>query len=233
MLLNDAVKAVKRYSHRGDQSITSDQITIDIVAALEDARGEVISRIPKRWLLKPAAVAITTSDGDYTYSLASDVQEPVVFRYTDSNTDYVLKKIDSDKEWFGQIYSSTEPRSNPIYYREIGNDASGYRQIELFPIPDGAYTINYEYYKIPADMTVADLSTEIPDIPSHLQDAVWKGGLYYFYKMFDDPAQAIALQDFQKALQGVDEADEADQDSNLRFRWDIGRYRDPQKFYLD
>ena len=226
MLLNTAVKTIKRLSHRGDQAITSDQITTDIVACIMDARRDIIKDLPKEWLKKPATTPITTQVAlrPAVYPLASDVQDTIKFWYVEGTAVYKLKRCLSDQEWFDAIYNYASSNNRPYWFRHIGLDANGLKQIELFPIESVSRTINYEYYKtVSTDMTVADINTEIPDVPTQNQDALWKGGLYYFLKQFDDPAQTVALSDYEKSLLGVNKSDQDGQDTTLAFTWGIQR----------
>lgn len=158
------------------------------------------------------------------YSLASDVQEPIAFHYTNSGSYYVLCKIDSDQEWLTKIWNPNTAIGLPIWYRETYPNAStAYKQIEIFPIANTSITLNYEYYKTKGtDLTssTTDLATEIPNIPDYCHDAVWKGGLYRFLKGFDDPAQIKAQEDYERAKLAMDVADEKDLDTDLRWRWD-------------
>lgn len=223
MILGDAVKKVKRYTHRGNRDTTTDDITEDIVDAINDARRDVLKELPKRWRWKEGSPDLAFVQGTSVYSLASDVQELILLRYVDSGTPFNFHKIDSDREWFQSVFSPSVAQTRPTAYREIGPDGSENKQIEIFPVPDKAYTGKYEYYrKITTNLTVADLSTEIPDIPDEVQDVLWKGAMYYFLKGFDDPAQGIAKIDFDKALMEVNKADEQDQDTDLSFRWSTG-----------
>jgi len=221
MILNDAVKRVKRVTHRGSQAVTNDQITIDIVQAINDSRRDTIRLVPKDWLRKSAGTPITTVSGTSTYSLASDVQEPLLFRYTVGTTDYFLNKIDSEREFYQQTFGSNTANDKPRFFVDLGLDGSGNRQILLFPTPDAAYVINYVYYKDPSktELTVADLNTEIPDVPSYLQDVLWKGARYYFLMGFDDAAQSIAKADFEQAKLDVEKADNMDLDSEMALRF--------------
>ena len=222
MTLNDVVKRVKDRSHRGAVGTTTDEITAQIIRAINDARRDIINLVPKGWLRTTSSFA--TVSGTTTYSLASNTQEPSLFRYTTGGSDYLLVKIDSEREYYQKHYSSVLANSKPQYYFDAGVDASGYRQILLHPTPDAIYTINYVYYKDPSvtDLSTSDLATAVPDIPSHLQGALWKGALYYFLKGFDDPAQGIAKTDFNEALLDTDIAEERDLDTNLAFRWGVG-----------
>jgi len=112
-----------------------------------------------------------------------------------------------------------------MYFREIGpNSGTGYKQIELFPIPSSNITLNIEYYRTKGtDYTTSDLGSEITEIPDYVQDLLEKGALYYFLKGFDDPLQAIAKQDYQEAKLAFEQADEADLDGNVCFRFDLLR----------
>lgn len=225
MLVNTAVKSIKRKSHRGDQAVTTDQITLDVLACLSEAIRDVSKLLPKRYWHKQGtalSLVVGVAGTPAAYSLASDVQEPILFHYTSGGALYNLVKVDSDAEWFKKIWSPAAAVGKPMYYRELGPDASGYKRIEVFPIPDGSYSLSNEYYKVKgADLTTSDLQVEIPNIPDHVQDAVEKGGLYYFLKGFDDPLQAVAKVDYNEAKEAMNQSDEADQDANLRMRWDV------------
>lgn len=220
MLLNTAVKNVKRYSHRGDQTVTTDTITTDIIAAVCDARRDLVKFLPKRYLHKQATAPLSLVNGTAVYSLASDVMEPILFRWTLTNCLYLPKKIDSDREWYQIVYSPSQSNSIPKFYRELG-PVSQIKRVEFFPVPDQSISCDYEYYKDPCatELAVSDLSTEIPDFPGYLQDALWKGAMYYFLKGFDDPAQVAAKSDYDAAINALNIADDSDQDSDLSFRF--------------
>ena len=227
MLLNTVVKAVKRKSHRGSQTTTTDLITTDIIACVNEAIRDVAKLLPKRYWFKQSTVALTVGVAGTasTWPLASNVQEPILFHYTTNNSVTRLTKIDSDKEWIDSIWSVSTPVGKPRFFREIGpNSSTGYKQIEVFPIPDASYTLNYEYMKTKgSDLTTSDLSTEIPTIPDNVQDAVEKGALYYFLKGFDDSLQGVAKADYEEAKLAMEVSDERDIDSDLRMRWNMTR----------
>lgn len=238
MLLNTAVKAIKRKSHRGSQSVTNDQITTDIIACINEAIRDLQKLLPKRFWFKQSTIALSAgvAGTPATYSLPSDCQEPILFHYTSNNSVFRLQKIDSDAEWVDHIWNVSQEVNRPRFFREIGpNSSTGYKQIEVFPIPDGSYTLNIEYYKTKgSDLTTSDLSTEIPNIPDHFQDAAEKGGLYYFLKGFDDQGQSIAKVDYEEAKQTLEIGDERDLDSDLRLRWNMRRASTlPPGFRLD
>lgn len=224
MLLNTIVKSIKRKSHRGDQAVTTDQITADIVACISESYREVIRMLPKRFLhTKGTALPVTagTMGVPHILSLASDCQEPIYFHYNAPAVTYrKLTKIQSDHEWLDQIWSPIQGTMAPAFFREIGPDTSGNKQIEIFPIPSFDFDLNYEYYKRhPTDLTVADLNSEIPLLPDLYQDTVEKGGLYIFLKGFDDSMAAVAKADYQEAKLALEAGDEQDLDADISFRF--------------
>lgn len=223
MLLNTIVKTVKRKSHRGSQSVTTDQITTDIVACVNESLRDVTRKLPKQFFHKkgtPLAVLAGAVGTPAVYSLASDVQEPIVFWYNLNSSFVKLTKVQSDQEWITMVWDPNGPLDNPRWFREIGPDASGYKQIEIYPIPVANLSLNNEYYRIKTtDLTTNDLNTELPDIPDYLQDVVEKGALYYFLKGFDDPGYAIAKTDYEQAKMDMDISDEQNQDALPALRW--------------
>lgn len=227
MTLNDLVKRVKDRTYRGDVDVTTDDITAQIIRAANDARRKLIRRLPKEYLRKTSTISVV--QGTTTYSLASDVQEPLLFRYTSSNAEYIVRKVDSEREFYDLLYSASAAQNKPTHYFDAGRDNSGYRQVILYPTPDASYTVNYTYYKDPSrtELTTSDLATEIPDVPSYLQDALVSGTIWLFLMTVDDKAaQDRAKADFMQDLIESDIAESEDQDSDLRFRFDVKRYPD-------
>lgn len=227
MLLNTVVKTVKRKSHRGSQTVTTDQITTDIVACVNEAIRDVARLVPKRYWFKQGTIALTVGVAGTAsvWSMPSDTQEAILFHYTSNSSVTKLIKIDSDAEWIDKVWNINQAVGKPLYYRELGPASStGYKQIEVFPIPDGSYTLNIEYYKNkPTDLTTSDLATEIPTIPDSIQDVLEKGALYYFLKGFDDSLQGVAKKDYEDAKMEMEIADERDNDSDLRLRFGMTR----------
>jgi len=220
MLLSDAVKRVKDRSHRGDINVTTDAITANILRAFSDTKRELIRRIPRRKLFKQDTISVVTSTP--IYSLASDLQEPIIFWFNLNSQFRLLKKLDSDREFIQQIFDPNAQEETPTHYREIGPDGSGNRQIELYPTPNANFTLNYEYFKTPnTEFTTSDLSVEIADIPEQLHDAMWKGSLYKFLKSFDDVAQGPALADYNQSILDYDNQEDNDDDSEMSLRFGI------------
>lgn len=53
----------------------------------------------------------------------------------------------------------------------------------LFPFPNKTYTLVYEYYTIPNDLSA---DTDVPTIPSHFSTVIVDGAMYYLYQYRND-----------------------------------------------
>lgn len=169
-----------------------------------------------------ATGTISAVSGTATYSLASDVLDPKIFRYAISNADYFLEKIDSEDDFYKHVFSTAGANSLPKYYFDAGvvSESDMTRRIIMHPTPDRSITINYSYYKTfaTAELTTAELASAIPGIPAEFHNAVWKGGLYYFLKAFDDPAQQVAKGDFAEALAQIEVMEFKNTDKPAQFK---------------
>lgn len=229
MTINDCVKRVKLITHRGDPTITNDQITTDILVCLDMAWKDIAQLLPRQ-AFRADGVDIVTVAGTEIYSLAGNtypVQELVMIHYIFNNVNYNMKKVESEREFWGQYYYKSAAQNRPFVYCPWGFDTNHVKQIRMFPIPDQAYTINYTYLIDPTvvEINASLLSNEVPFFPSYLQEAVWKGGVYYYLKSYDDAGQQAAMLDYEKAKTRQDISEDADMDSELQFRFDTQRTR--------
>ena len=226
MTLNDIVIRVKERSHRGKITVTTDEITAQIVRAVNDARRELVRHIPKFYFRSTASFVV--SNPTVVYALAADLQELLILHYTFNDVEYILKRVESEREFYQTLYIFTQSTNRPFFYVDLGQNSSKQKQIQIYPTPDtnGPYTVNYTYYKDPTqvELTTDDLNEEIPDFPSFVQDPLWKGALYHFLKSFDDAqGMAIAKLDYDKAVLEMDEAEDQDMDEELTWRWGFSR----------
>lgn len=61
----------------------------------------------------------------------------------------------------------------------------------VFPVPDEAYVLVYEYYSLPTDL---DLYTDVPSIPEQFRRVILDGALFYSYLFREDAQQAELIQ---------------------------------------
>lgn len=176
-------------------------------------------------------VTIPTVQGTDIYAVATGtsypVQEIIKIHYVFSSVIYNLKKIESEKEFWGQYYVLNAAQNRPYVYCPWGLDASKNKQIRVFPVPDAVYSLVIPYF---ADitsvmLTVSNLNSELPFLQPYLQKAIWKGARAYYLQSFDDPNAPMAMAEYEKSKVQQDAAEDADMDSDLQFRYDVGRTR--------
>lgn len=95
--------------------------------------------------------------------------------------DYVEKYIDDEYNT-----ADTSIRDTPRYVFRAPNQEYG-----LYPTPDEAYTLSYEYYALPTDLS---LSTDVPSAPIAFRHIIVDGAMYYVYNFRGDTETADRTQ---------------------------------------
>ena len=142
------------------------------------ASKDITGRVRWSWMFQDAS--ITTSSGTRSYSLASDVLEPLSFR--DETEDKFLRissvldtdMLDPDEDESGE--------AQLVVLKNL-NSSTGYWDVDIYPTPDSTNTISYRYYRfIPyLDADGGDDATDLaPKCPAWVQPALIYGvaGLY-------------------------------------------------------
>ena len=75
------------------------------------------------------------------------------------------------------------------------------RELVLYPTPDKAYTLTYEYFTTP---TPLDAATDVPTLPSQYRHVIVDGAMYYAYTFRGDTQNAsLSLQKFEQGLKNL------------------------------
>ena len=142
------------------------------------ASKDITGRVQWSWMFQDAS--ITTSSGTRSYSLASDVLEPLSFR--DETEDRFLRlssvldtdMLDPDEDESGE--------AQLVVLKNL-NSSTGYWDVDIYPTPDSTNTISYRYYRFIPDLNAngGDDDTDLaPKCPAWVQPALIYGvaGLY-------------------------------------------------------
>ena len=142
------------------------------------ASKDITGRVQWSWMFQDAS--ITTSSGTRSYSLASDVLEPLSFR--DETEDKFLRissvldtdMLDPDEDESGE--------AQLVVLKNL-NSSTGYWDVDIYPTPDSTNTISYRYYRFIPDLDAdgGDDDTDLaPKFPAWVQPALIYGvaGLY-------------------------------------------------------
>jgi len=142
------------------------------------AAKDITGRVQWSWMFQDAS--ITTSSGTRTYSLASDVLEPLSFRdETEDRFLQISSALDTD------VLDPDEDESGEAQFVVLKNlnSSTGYWDVDIYPTPDSTNTISYRYYRFIEDLDAggADDATDLaPKFPAWVQPALIHGvaGLY-------------------------------------------------------
>ena len=127
-----------------DQNLTRmpDAVRAMIV---NQARREIAIRRDLRYFEDSST--IVTADDDFDYGLPSNFLRPYQMWYYDANDDITYLEQKTRAEW-RELYSTDSSDNDlPAYYSMYGSN------FILAPCPDDVYTIYYDYYKFPADLS--------------------------------------------------------------------------------
>jgi hypothetical protein len=128
-----------------DQNLT--RLPADVrTMIINQARREIALRRDLHFF--EANTNFDTADGDVDYGVASDFLRPYQVWYYDSNNDiqYLTQMPRSD--WRKQWSNDSADEDAPEYYCLYGD------QFHLAPVPDTIYTIYYDYFKFPSDLSL-------------------------------------------------------------------------------
>ena len=103
--------------------------------------------------------------------------------------EYVQKFIDAEYDT-----TNTSIREVPRYVFRAPNQEYG-----VYPVPDKAYTLSYEYYALPTDLSA---STDVPSAPIAFRHIIVDGAMYYAYHFRGDTETADRLQ--AKFINGIE-----------------------------
>lgn len=98
------------------------------------------------WSALRTTQTITTSASDYTYSLTGTGNEGKVFRIINDTSNLELQY--QTQAWFDDKYLIQTPATGaPEYYTFSGVDSNADTQIDLYPTPDGVYSLKVKLVK--------------------------------------------------------------------------------------
>ena len=116
------------------------------------------------WSELRTLITLTTSDGDYTYTLTGSghkIKECLVINDTSNLTmEY------RPNNWFEKQFLLQTPLSGaPEYYTYNGADSNGDMILEVSPKPDGVYSLKFKAAKRNASLSGDSDTLKIPAVP--------------------------------------------------------------------
>ena len=116
------------------------------------------------WSQLRTLLTITTSSGDYNYSLTGSQNKIKEFIVINDTSDFTMEYRPNN--WFEEKYLLQTPLTgSPRYYTYNGIDASGDMIIDLYPTPDGVYSLKFKAAKRNSILSSNTDTLKIPDMP--------------------------------------------------------------------
>jgi len=152
------------------------------------------------WLYRTAT--LSTANGTAAYQLVAYVQRPIAFCDTTNNRSLPIVTADKVNRIDPDGSESGYPK---LVYLNGMHATTGYQVVGLYPIPDAAYTISYDYYAICDD--IADNDNEMQTayrIPKILQPSVWLGASKLYLQELQFPeASAVNAAESERVIKSA------------------------------
>ena len=116
------------------------------------------------WSALRTVLTLTTSDGDYTYPLIGSEHKIKEFLVINDTSNLTMEYRTSN--WFEEQFLLQEPLTgSPQYYTYNGADSNGDMILEVYPKPDGVYSLKFKAAKRNASLSSDTDTLKIPAVP--------------------------------------------------------------------
>jgi len=117
------------------------------------------------WNALTTTLTASTTDGVFNYSLVGTGSRFKLIEIYNNTNRYHLESRDGISMTQSFLSSASPQKGPPNYYNFNGVDSNGDTQVDLFPIPDGVYSIFFNIYQPQAEMTSDSATMLVPKEP--------------------------------------------------------------------
>lgn len=136
--LNLVNNVLRRLREDAVSTVTNDTYSTMVGDFVNDAKELVETAWD--WSALRTTLTITTAADDYTYSLTGSGDKGKVFRIINDTSNLEMQY--QTQSWFdNQFFIQNTASGAPEYFTYNGVDASGDTQIDVYPKPDGVYSL--------------------------------------------------------------------------------------------
>lgn len=136
--LNLVNNVLRRLREDTVSTVTNDTYSTMVGDFVNDAKELVETAWD--WSALRTTLTITTAADDYTYSLTGSGDKGKVFRIINDTSNLEMQY--QTQHWFdNQFFIQNTASGAPEYFTYNGVDASGDTQIDVYPKPDGVYSL--------------------------------------------------------------------------------------------
>lgn len=153
---------LKRLRERSVSSVNENSYSALIGVLINDAKREVEDSWD--WSALRNTITATTSNGIASYVLTGSQNNIKVLDVLNDTDDFFMQYADA--HWMTRQFLATTPQSDsPLYYSFNGVNANGDTQVDIYPIPDGTYTLRFNVIQRNPNLTLDADSIIVPSQP--------------------------------------------------------------------
>lgn len=116
-----------------------------------------------RWVQLRTTVQVPATAGNSRYTLTGSGDRSKIM-YVINDTDDFEMKLANSKWMTLQFTTATTQQGAPIYY-DLNGQTSGDSNVDVFPIPDASYNLNFNMVIPQSELTAISEELTVPDYP--------------------------------------------------------------------
>jgi hypothetical protein len=158
-LVNNVLRRIREKEVTSVQSTSYSKLIGDIV---NDAKDLVENSWD--WSALRTTLTITTTSGVFNYALTGSQNSIKELNVLNDTSNVTMQYQTSN--WFDEAYLISEPVSgSPTYYTYNGVNTAGDTLVDLYPKPDGVYSLRFNCALRNPDLSADDDTLKIPAMP--------------------------------------------------------------------
>jgi hypothetical protein len=146
-----------------EASSVSDNAYVKLIAKyINDSKRQVEDAY--NWNALYETLTVATSANTTNYTLTGTGQRFRVIDILNDTSNFVMRNAAT--RWMNEQFLITTPQTgSPYYYNFNGTDANGDTQVDLFPVPNGVYSIQFKITKPQSELVANSDQILIPHEP--------------------------------------------------------------------
>lgn len=116
------------------------------------------------WSALRTTLTVSTSANIFNYILTNSGNRGKILDVINDTSNFFIKY--KDQHWFNNTFLNTDPATgSPQYFTFNGVDANGDTQVDLYPIPNGTYTLRFNMILRSPELTSDTDEIVVPTLP--------------------------------------------------------------------
>ena len=156
---------LKRLRERTVEQVDQTTYSLLVGVLINDAKESVENAWS--WSGLRTTLSATTTTDVFNYELNGTLNRMTVLDVINDTDDFFMKHKDSHT--FNSLFLNTTPQQGaPYYYNFNGISADGDTQVDVYPIPDGAYDLRFNVVLRTSDLVNNSDTFQVPTKPIEL-----------------------------------------------------------------